>query len=339
MPTFINLILLANAVSIVTSKCANTFQKPEVTVEDSEHLLVNWTNAFEGCDSTEVQSIVVEMGSSGFTLKTIRVIDATFDAKQAKVKTNPCLGYSEIKIRLKYNKSDVWSLPSSYNNYHSYNIKIEGLYSGLLQNKVVDQICIKKGGVPSIPAIPEELSKCVSFHESSKKPNANGLEFSFEIVNPLYKDGRTTRVKTQISKKCSRWNIMIQDVIDNNKAKSKDVNNSKKHVKGDKWMIGITIGTSILVIAIVITVVIACRICSKKKQENELAARADVNPEYDGGVDYVYDDMGNYESTEVSTSRRREVTAELVDRSSIYGEEEEGWENAVAVDANSYYGD
>ena len=337
MSTHIQLFLLAYAA--LAGACTNSEHEPEVTVGDSDHLLVNWTNAFKDCDSTEVQSIVVEMGSSGFTLKTIRVIDATFDAKQAKVKTNPCLGYSEIKIRLKYNKSDVWSLPSSYNNYHSYNIKIEGLYSGLLQNKVVDQICIKKGGVPSIPAIPEELSKCVSFHESSKKPNANGLEFSFEIVNPLYKDGRTTRVKTQISKKCSRWNIMIQDVIDNNKAKSKEANNSEKQVKGNKWMIGITIGTSILVIAIVITVVIACRICSKKKQENELAARADVNPEYDGGVDYVYDDMGNYESTEVSTTRRREVTAELVDRSSIYGEKEEGWENAVAVDANSYYGD
>ena len=32
-----------------------------------------------------------------------------------------------------------------------------------------------------------------------------------------------------------------------------------------------------------------------------------------------------------------QVKAEAVDRSSVYGEEEEGWEDAVAVDVNPTY--
>ena len=46
--------------------------------------------------------------------------------------------------------------------------------------------------------------------------------------------------------------------------------------------------------------------------------------------------LGNYNSANMS-SLIREIKAEVVDRSSIYGEEEEGWENVVVVDNNPYY--
>ena len=48
--------------------------------------------------------------------------------------------------------------------------------------------------------------------------------------------------------------------------------------------------------------------------------------------------MTNLDTNKVSI-RKREVTAEVVDRSSIYGEEEEEgvWESAVAVDNNPFY--
>ena len=46
--------------------------------------------------------------------------------------------------------------------------------------------------------------------------------------------------------------------------------------------------------------------------------------------------LGNYNSVNMS-SLIREVKAEVVDRSSIYGEEEEGWENVVVVDNHPYY--
>ena len=46
--------------------------------------------------------------------------------------------------------------------------------------------------------------------------------------------------------------------------------------------------------------------------------------------------LGNYNSVNMS-SLIREIKAEVVDSSSIYGEEEEGWENVVVVDNNPYY--
>ena len=331
MATHIQLLLLTNAAFI--SACKNSEHRPEVTIADSEHLLVNWTNSFEGCDSAEVQSTIVEIRASDYfpstKILTMRV-NVTVDAKEATVKINPCLRYPEIKIRLRYNESDVWSLPSSYNNYNSYDIKIEGLYSGLLQNQVVQEICIRNGWFPAIPDIPEELKNCVSFEKLSKK--AKGWEFIFEIVHPLNKD-RTSRIKAHVSKECSPSDIKVQGDIGNSRAKGKQ--NKKQN-----WMVGTVVGGSILVIAIIITVGIASRICPKtKKQKNEPEARVDVNPEYAVAADYVYDEMGNDDNIEVLTMRKREVKAEVVDRSSIYGEKEEGWENIVAVDTNSYYGD
>ena len=62
--------------------------------------------------------------------------------------------------------------------------------------------------------------------------------------------------------------------------------------------------------------------------------RAGVDYEYDTtGQDYDYDTMGG----EVSTRRRREVKMEVVDRNSVYGKTEEGWEGAVLVDNNPVY--
>ena len=60
---------------------------------------------------------------------------------------------------------------------------------------------------------------------------------------------------------------------------------------------------------------------------------------YDGAADYEYEEMTNYETNKALT-RKREVTAEVVDRNSTYGqdEEEEGeWGDAVVVDDNNPY--
>ena len=101
---------------------------------------------------------------------------------------------------------------------------------------------------------------------------------------------------------------------------------------------GIIIVASSGLVTIIVVFVIACLVCSRKrKQKNELEAHVDVNPVYDGAADYLYDEMGNYDSIKVLTMRKKEVKVEVVDRSSIYGQKEEGWEGALAVDKNPYY--
>ena len=119
-----------------------------------------------------------------------------------------------------------------------------------------------------------------------------------------------------------------------NSPKPHDHNNADIDENND-WIMGIIIGTSVLVATIVI-VVVACVLCSRK-QKKKKETQADVNPVYDGGLDYEYDDMGNYDTMEDPTRKKREVKAEAVDRCSIYGEKEEGWEDAVVIDENPDY--
>ena len=111
-----------------------------------------------------------------------------------------------------------------------------------------------------------------------------------------------------------------------------------KRTNEDQLTMGIIISASAFAL-ITVVVVVVCLVCSKKKNQKkkEQEAQADVNPVYDGGLDYEYDDMGNYDTMELSTRKKREVKAEVVDRSSIYGEKEEGWEDAVAIDENPNY--
>ena len=93
-----------------------------------------------------------------------------------------------------------------------------------------------------------------------------------------------------------------------------------------------------LFLLLIFATTVACHRCYKKKKKRKEETRSEENPTYDG-ADYEYDEMTNFDNVEVSTTRRREVKAEVVDRSSVYGEEEEGWEGAVVVDNNTYYED
>ena len=105
----------------------------------------------------------------------------------------------------------------------------------------------------------------------------------------------------------------------------------------------ITMGIIIAALSLAMTIfiiAIACLVCSKKNQEKrEQKSQADKNPVYEEAADYEYDEMGNYDTLEESTIGKKEVKAEVVDRCSIYGEKEEGWEDAVAVDNNPDYGE
>ena len=118
---------------LVSGRCMNTFKEPEVTVADSDHLLVNWRKSFEGCDSGEVQNAKVQIGSEK--------IDVTFADKEAKIEANPCLTQPsiQVKLRLEFEEKLVWSHPVHYNKYNN-NPKLEHLYSGLLQSQEDKQL-------------------------------------------------------------------------------------------------------------------------------------------------------------------------------------------------------
>ena len=100
-----------------------------------------------------------------------------------------------------------------------------------------------------------------------------------------------------------------------------------------------TAGSSFAALVVIIVVIFVSWRCFQKKQRKEQESQADVNPVYGAAGDFEYDDMDNYDTMEESTRRKKEVKAEVVDRSSIYGENEEGWEDAVITDENPNYGE
>ena len=87
----------------------------------------------------------------------------------------------------------------------------------------------------------------------------------------------------------------------------------------------------------IILAVVIYRSCYENKRKERID-QADVNPMYDSAADYEYEEMTNLDTNKIST-RKREVTAEVVDRNSTYGEEEEEgeWGDPVVVDNNPYY--
>ena len=106
---------------------------------------------------------------------------------------------------------------------------------------------------------------------------------------------------------------------------------------------GIIIGCSIFgTILIVVLVALTIWMCFKRFRAKKMM-KQDINVDYNReGVDYEYSTTGedyNYDTmdNEVST-KRKAVKMELVDRNSVYGKMEEGWEGAVAVDTNPVYG-
>ena len=78
-----HLIILANVANIAIGACKHSEHPPDVTVAESDHLLVNWANSFEGCDRERIQNASVEIDD----IKSI----VNFENGEAKVRADPCL--------------------------------------------------------------------------------------------------------------------------------------------------------------------------------------------------------------------------------------------------------
>ena len=319
------LLLLANAAFNVNGECKvrQSREEPKVTVADSENLLVNWEKSFESCNSSKVQRSLV-------TIPSFFPFEVKFDDKEAKVGVNPCWQQTDILMRLTYNGKEILSHRTSY-NYHNAFTKIKDLYSGMLQKQVVDKTCVKKDRELSVPDIPEELSKCVL--NSTVMQGTESTNISFTIQDPR------SIMPRQIVKSEIKRNENCSSVATEVEKERRD-----KGESGSQAGTGIIISCSIIGTLLGVILVAAAIWMCFKRFKNERMLKQDINVNYDrAGVDYEYDTTGqdyDYDTMgdEVSTRRRREIKMEVVDRNSIYGKTEEGWEGAVAVDKNPVYG-
>jgi len=74
--------------------------------------------------------------------------------------------------------------------------------------------------------------------------------------------------------------------------------------------------------------------CFSKSAKRE---KTDENPAYEGATDYEYEEVETINNSNEVSVQKREVKVEVVDRNSVYGESEEGWQDAVVNDNNDNY--
>ena len=319
------LLLLVTVVNVSDAVCRGSLLEPNVTVGDSQHLLVNWEPAFEDCDSIEVQSATVQIDSA--------TEEVAFAEKEAKIEANPCLTHPFILVKLELEEKTLWSYVSRYNDYNE-NPKIEELYSGLLQKQVVDKICLDINGTLFVPEIPDELSECVVMYEKQRKYSEASnwsTQLVFTIVDPQ-NESRRKVVKTgfKIDEECrpTRKND-LQDDEDLDQGQTITI------------IIICSIVGTILIVVLVSATIWRCL----KRFRDKKVTKIDINPNYEeAGMDYEYRTTSedyDYDTMENEASiRRKEVEKmEKGDQNSVYGKTEEGWEEAVtvAVDTNSVY--
>ena len=307
--------------------CKSTRFLPEVTVANSTHIHINWENSFQGCDNVDSKSatlVIRRLRRDYFYNYYPESIPVNFENKEVNVEADPCLQHTDIKLELKYGRYYPQSSVSSYEQFYNCldaisctNLAPQFLYSGLLQEQVLDKICKKDNGQFLIPDVPVEIERC--FKKTHVDEESKVL--SFDIIHPCYKDTPAVVKGDLRDVKCP-----LEENFDEEK---EDVSQNKDPLLSYTTM-GFIIGVLILVVITGIVIVCMIRIQKNKRQGSR---EADINPVYDGAADYEYDDT----SIDVTVGKK-EVKAEVVDRSSIYGESEEGgWENAVVVDNNPYY--
>ena len=293
------LLLLANAAHIVSGRCRRSLLEPNVTVGDSQHLLVNWEKSFEGCNSGEVQSANIEIYP-----RTIQ--EVAFAEKEAKVEANPFLMHPFIMVKLQLKEKSIYSHFSRFNDY-DVEPKIEKLYSGLLQKQVVDKICLQNNGKLVDPQIPDGVSECVlSFEKAGKySGSTSSTQLVFLIVDPQNEKGRRI-LKTgfKIDKHCTP-------------PRNKDIQDNE-HLDQDQT--SIIISCSIIgALLSVILVAVAIWRCSKRFRAKKMI-KIDRNPIYEAAdavdyevwsasKDYDYDTMDNNEAS----IRRKETKLKAED--------------------------
>ena len=212
------LILTMTLVSQCQSFCGeedDPTKVTKVTVANSTHLRVSWHGLFTGCSKSDVGILIMLVVAEHSTdlSDPSKIITADFEAKEALVELNPCLGY-KIYIRIFSNGgSEGRSFRDSkiieYNDMSEQNITL--FYGGMLK-EFTNKICLKEGGVIMIPDPPEALSECIL----TKGDQANdefttpgqSYHIPLNILNPTNKEPLTITAMVFEIEACPPANLL-----------------------------------------------------------------------------------------------------------------------------------
>ena len=150
----------SNGSSCTLSK---TSSAPELTPWNATHIRVTWEKVLANCPQKDVKTLSV-------------IVDTTMNAEivhaeekiepgttETFIEKSPCLEHTVyLRVRLAGSGTDVlWTDKTIYNKPATDNYRFKDLYSGLLVNEIVDNICQKDDNIVTIPHPPEAIEKCI----------------------------------------------------------------------------------------------------------------------------------------------------------------------------------
>ena len=166
---------------------------PKITASNSTHLLVNWEDVFDGCESSQIERMEIQ-------IKRGESHQVDFKEKYANFEANPCLLHT-IVIRMfmaqsyavSYGRSFLKSPYFEYNKFDGQNSNYP--FSSLLQTEVISKICLKEKGTITIPSPPEALKNCGltsgDFRDSDFNEEGTTGKVKLTFKNPQNPDTKT----------------------------------------------------------------------------------------------------------------------------------------------------
>jgi len=171
-------------------KLSSTSCRPEITVENSTHLLVNWDKVFEGCKEEHVRAVKMFLTTVGKNKIELPSDTVDFNTKRVSIPGTPCLKHI-ISVKLLFQGSylanySVSSLGSSETNYNDKDKDKNYPFSGLLEEELAPKICMKDNGNVVVPAS-QTLKNCRLTVGEVEKTSQTGNKVTLDIAfnNPM----------------------------------------------------------------------------------------------------------------------------------------------------------
>jgi len=174
---------------------------PEVIPWDTKSIKVSWNKVFDNCLKKDTKGLKVIVDTQQNAAVDNNQYDVEFENGDAILPRPPCIEHN-VYLILELNDQERRPLKSSkteYNKPSSATHKSKDLYSGWLETKVVQNICLKQGTdkIVTIPNPPEALKECIKTQgdevlEIQKVNIGNDVKVKISVDKPWGAAGQTT---------------------------------------------------------------------------------------------------------------------------------------------------
>ena len=142
---------------------STTSSAPEVTPWNATYIRVTWEKVLADCPPKNIKTLYVIVNQTMNAVTEDHVVKIESEATEAFLDRSPCLEHT-VYLRLHVPDSGMkvlWTDKTIYNKPATDNYRFKDLYSGLLVNEIVDNICQKGDNIVTIPHPPEVIEKCI----------------------------------------------------------------------------------------------------------------------------------------------------------------------------------